>query len=107
MVYAEFKSRYNILAAQLVAKPRMIRQLLPLFSMSLDLKLKNSGLDIRRSSSVLVSYVRWRKLGKTESDLFLPGSSLVPEERLPECSSKSFKIRSLPFMLAREPSETI
>merc|ERR1712106_744765 len=85
MLYPEFKGRYNILAAKLVAKA------------------KN---DKSAASAVLDVAVKLdkEKFVKTKLDLFFPGFKLVLEARLLVCNSRSCKIRNLLFTVARELS---
>merc|ERR1711970_111580 len=96
MLYPEFKSRYNILGASLVAKAKN------------DKAAAGAVLDLvkLRCSSVLVFLVLWKKLVKRRLDLFCLGFRLELEEKLQECNLRNCRIRSLLSMPAREQSET-
>merc|ERR1711872_713128 len=74
MMYPEFKSRYNILAAKAVAKAK----------------------NDKAAAGAVMDVI------KLDKEKFCLGCRLEQEERLPGCSLRNFKIKSLLFTAARE-----
>merc|ERR1719474_1545536 len=86
-------------------KPRMTKLLLVLFLNQFNWIKRNTALVIQKCSSELVFLATWKKLERIALALSLLGSKQVQEERLPVCHLKNCKIKSSPFIAAKEQLE--
>merc|ERR1712004_956701 len=106
IMYPEFKSRYNILAAAAVARAKKDKDAAAGVFKAISLDPEKWRLGHTKVFFRAGIWVSWKRFAKTGLVKFCLGFKLKPEERPPDWSSRKCKTKSLLCTVSKGPSGT-